>query len=430
MLEDKTFILPPGGYTAPVRTRQGFVILKVTEHAAAGVPPLKEVEPQVQEAMYMDQMQPALRAYLTKLREDAYIDTKPGYVDAGASAKQTKPVFTAYTAPVVKTKKVVQKQRFDRGGRFSTVSKNDTVAGSAGPATAPAATDATAQTAAGDGAANAATITTPVTTKAPASSGGQQLATLTKNKKVKREKIRFGQAPRTSLPAGTETAGLAADNGLGANHELRTTEAAPGTAIAPIETSTSTTADVNPLTPTAPPQAKTRYSARAKTMAAEKTAKKTAKVKEKAAATAAPMTTEEKVAAQTQAAPLGLSGDTAKKPKKVKVKGAPKERLQQQAAQPKAPAPDETPAKPAGPADGATHISPDDVAGGDGTVVGHAAARHDRSGDTGKADWNSAAAVVRTSADSLRRATNKKNKCRCLGLWPSCFCLRHGMLGG
>ena len=330
VLEDQTFGLKAGEATAPIRTRQGFVILKVTEHTAAGVPSLKEVEPQVQEAMYMEQMQPALRAYLTKLREDAYIDTKPGYVDSGASAKQTKPVFTAYTAPVVKTKKVVQKQRFDRGGRFSTVSKNQ-----------PAATPATP---AADAAA-AATPTTTTATKAPASSGGQQLATLTKGKKVKREKIRFGQAPRASLPAGTETAGLATDNGLGANHELHTVEAAPGTAIAPVDSSTSNTADVNPLAPAPPPQAKTRYSARAKTMAAEKSAKKSAKVKEKAAATATPMSTEEKVAAQTQAAPLGLSGDTAKKPKKVKVKGAPKERLQQQAAQPKAPLPDETPAK-------------------------------------------------------------------------------------
>ena len=53
MLEDQTFALPAGGVTAPIRTRQGFVILKVTEHQEAGVPALKEIEPQVQEAMYM-----------------------------------------------------------------------------------------------------------------------------------------------------------------------------------------------------------------------------------------------------------------------------------------------------------------------------------------------------------------------------------------
>ena len=40
------------------------------------------------------------------------------------------------------------------------------------------------------------------------------------------------------------------------------------------------------------------------------------------------MTADEKAAQQLQAAPLGLNGDTVKKKKKEKVKGAPKERLQ------------------------------------------------------------------------------------------------------
>ena len=73
VLEDQTFNLKAGEWTAPIRTKQGFVILKVTEHVPAGIAPLKDVEPQVQEAMYTEAMQPALRAYLTKLREDASI---------------------------------------------------------------------------------------------------------------------------------------------------------------------------------------------------------------------------------------------------------------------------------------------------------------------------------------------------------------------
>ena len=88
-------LLKAGETTAPIRTRQGFVILKVTEHQAAGVPALKDIEPQIQEALYTEQLQPAMRAYLTSLREDAYIDIKSGFVDTGASPKQTKPVFTA-----------------------------------------------------------------------------------------------------------------------------------------------------------------------------------------------------------------------------------------------------------------------------------------------------------------------------------------------
>ena len=95
--ESKVFALQPGQYTEPIRTNQGFVILKVTEHQAAGVPPLKQVETQVQEQIYMTKMQPALRDYLTKLREEAYIDIKPGYIDTGASPNETKPVYTTAT---------------------------------------------------------------------------------------------------------------------------------------------------------------------------------------------------------------------------------------------------------------------------------------------------------------------------------------------
>jgi peptidyl-prolyl cis-trans isomerase SurA len=83
-----------------IRTKQGFVILKVVQHQSAGIPPEKEVEPQIQEAIYMQKLQPALRQYLTKLREESYIDIKAGFLDTGASPNQTKPVITAdSTAP-------------------------------------------------------------------------------------------------------------------------------------------------------------------------------------------------------------------------------------------------------------------------------------------------------------------------------------------
>jgi peptidyl-prolyl cis-trans isomerase SurA len=98
-LEDQTFALKPGDTTGVIRTRQGFVILKVTQHTAAGVPPLKEVENNVQEALYLQKLQPALRAYLTKLREDAFIDIKEGYTDSAASPNETKPVYMAADTP-------------------------------------------------------------------------------------------------------------------------------------------------------------------------------------------------------------------------------------------------------------------------------------------------------------------------------------------
>ncbi|MGA2354342.1 MAG: peptidylprolyl isomerase [Terriglobales bacterium] len=94
-LEDKVFALKPGATTEVIRTKQGYVILQTTEHPQAGIPSLKEAEPRIQDALYMQKLQPALRAYLMTLRENAFIDIKSGYVDSGASSKQTKPVETS-----------------------------------------------------------------------------------------------------------------------------------------------------------------------------------------------------------------------------------------------------------------------------------------------------------------------------------------------
>src|SRR6202167_524337 len=93
-LEDKVFALKAGGTTDVIRTKQGYVILQTTQHQTAGIPTLKEIEPRIQDALYMQKLQPALRTYLTTLREEAYIDVKPGYVDSGASSRQTKPIET------------------------------------------------------------------------------------------------------------------------------------------------------------------------------------------------------------------------------------------------------------------------------------------------------------------------------------------------
>jgi len=93
-LEDKTFAMKAGEVTDVIRTKQGYVILEVTAHQMAGIPPMKDVEPKIQDALYYEKLQPALRAYLTKLREEAYIDIKEGYADTGASPNQTKPIET------------------------------------------------------------------------------------------------------------------------------------------------------------------------------------------------------------------------------------------------------------------------------------------------------------------------------------------------
>ncbi len=316
VLEDQVFELKPGESTQPIRTRQGFVILKLTEHVPAGPAPLKSVEPQVQEAMYIQQMQPKLREYLTKLREDAYVDIQPGFVDTGASGKESKPVFTAYAPPAAKKKKVKDKARFDRGGRYSTVAAKKAPAVVASPDTTGTRTLTGADAAPVDPNTGLAVIAAPAKPAPPGK----------KTKEAKKEKVRFGQAPRNALPEATEQASTppAAAPGGSAVVAVAPGETPP---VAVASTSAPESSDVNPLDPVAPVAKKTRFAARADEHKQKKAATVSAKQREKALAVPVSMTTEEKADAQTQASPLGLSGDTGpkKKAKKVKApKGTPK----------------------------------------------------------------------------------------------------------
>lgn len=114
-LEDKTFTLKKGDFTDVIRTKQGFLILKVLEHHPAGIPPVKDVEDKIREAIYVQKLEPAARAYLTKLREEAYIDVRQGFTDTGASPNQSKPVIMAANAGSpddVKAAKTKKKKRF------------------------------------------------------------------------------------------------------------------------------------------------------------------------------------------------------------------------------------------------------------------------------------------------------------------------------
>jgi peptidyl-prolyl cis-trans isomerase SurA len=104
-LEDKTFSMQVNEVSEVIRTKQGFILIKVTEHQLTGVPAFKEIDTKIQEVLYYQKLQPAMRTYLTKLREEAYIDIKQGYVDSGASPNQTKPIMTAAQTEQEKKKK-------------------------------------------------------------------------------------------------------------------------------------------------------------------------------------------------------------------------------------------------------------------------------------------------------------------------------------
>ncbi len=300
------------------------MILKVEEHVAAGPAPMKSVEPQIQEAMYVAQMQPAMRTYLSKLREQSYVDVQPGFVDSGSTGGETKPVFTAYAPPAVKKKATAKnKPRFVRAGATASAASSRPVIASpdttgtrtiTGPDAKPAIDPST----------GLATLTPTKTTTTAAN--GKKVA------KVKREKIRFGQAPTHALPGDNGEATPTSDGGVVAAGAPTPGSAGLGTAsAAPIETANL---NDNPLTPAAPVRTKTRFAATEAEVKEKKVKAVNAKQVEKAAATPTPITAEEKATQQTQAAPLGVAGvDTSKKPKKPKrVKGAPKERLENKPA--------------------------------------------------------------------------------------------------
>ncbi|MGD0520947.1 MAG: peptidylprolyl isomerase [Terracidiphilus sp.] len=287
VLEEKTFPLKAGEFTEPIQTRQGFVILKVLQHTPGGVPPLKDVQEQVEEAFYMSRMEPAIRAYLTTMREEAYVEIAPGYADTGASPKQIKPVYSAYTPPAPKKKKKVERTRF----RETTHTFRQK-----GPQAAPP----------------------PVEAAAPAQKGNKKKAqpvNLATMKPGKKEKIRYGKAPSETLPNAAKTN----TEDAGAVQQAANTTPEP----------------INPLEPTRPTQ-KTRFSARAKVA---KPAKGKANGAKPDAQAPAPPDAAEVADRQTQSAPLGLGGNTAPRKKTKATTVGQKTRLAEKNKKPVAPAP-------------------------------------------------------------------------------------------
>ncbi|HWR52921.1 MAG TPA: peptidylprolyl isomerase [Bryobacteraceae bacterium] len=110
-LEDQVFAQERGYVTDPIRTANGFLILRVDEHYAAGLQPFEAVQDEVMNRVYMPKLQPALREYLTKLRQDAFLEIRAGYVDSGAApGKDTAWKDPAKLVPETVTKEEVAAQ--------------------------------------------------------------------------------------------------------------------------------------------------------------------------------------------------------------------------------------------------------------------------------------------------------------------------------
>jgi peptidyl-prolyl cis-trans isomerase SurA len=275
VLEDSTFALKAGEYTEPIRTKQGYVILKVVQHITGGVPQYKDVQEQVEQNFYVARMEPATRDYLTTMREQAFIDIKPGYADTGASSKETKPVFSAYTPPAPKKKKKVERTRFRENTR--TFRQKSPQAAAPETETAAPAKKGKKKASAGEAAMNSG----------------------------KKEKIRYGRAPAETLPGAPQQT---ATEDLGA-----------------VQQTADASQPANPLETSTRPEKKKRFSERAKQP-------KKPKAKGPKKDTQAPSAPDAAEVADrsTQSGPLGLAGGTPAKKKKSSATKGEKTRLSYQ----------------------------------------------------------------------------------------------------
>jgi len=270
--EGKTFGLKTGEVTDPIRTKQGYVILKVLDHNQGGAPQFKDVQNDVEQNYFEAKAAPAMRQYLAQMRDEAAIYIKPGYEDSAATAAEKHPsiTFSAYQAPTAKKKRKVERTRFretTRGFRQKTAVKplpNETA----------------------DAAAGADSAKPEKATKKDKKDKTQEAAM----KPGKKEKIRFGKAPQETLPEApaspTEDAGAVGQVASGNEPE-------------------------NPLEADSKPEKKTRFSARAKLPKQPKPKGPQLDPEAPSAADAA-----EVADRQAQAGPLGLGGNQTDKKKK------------------------------------------------------------------------------------------------------------------
>lgn len=84
-IEDAVWSKSRGFVTPPMKVDNGFLILRVEDHQKAGQASFEEVENEIMDKLFTPRMQPAIREYLTKLRQDAFLEIKPGYLDTGAA---------------------------------------------------------------------------------------------------------------------------------------------------------------------------------------------------------------------------------------------------------------------------------------------------------------------------------------------------------
>jgi len=85
-IEKLVFNNDKGYVTEPIKVANGYIILKVSDRVSPGLQPLAVVENEITGKLWQPRFQPAIRTFLSKLREEAFLEIREGFVDSGAVA--------------------------------------------------------------------------------------------------------------------------------------------------------------------------------------------------------------------------------------------------------------------------------------------------------------------------------------------------------
>jgi len=109
-LEETAFKMNRNDVSDVIRTKTGFLLLKCGQRFEEGLQPVDKVENEIMNRLYMEKMQPGLRVYLDKLRQESYVLVKPGYADSAGIESQ--PIVEV--EPVTKEEKDKDKKKKDK----------------------------------------------------------------------------------------------------------------------------------------------------------------------------------------------------------------------------------------------------------------------------------------------------------------------------
>ncbi len=110
-IEKIVFSADKNAVTDPIQVPNGYIILKVSDKVSPGLQPLPVVENEIMGKLWQPRFQPAIRTYLSKLRQEAFLEIREGFVDSGAIAgKDTSWKDPAELKPETVTKEEVAAQ--------------------------------------------------------------------------------------------------------------------------------------------------------------------------------------------------------------------------------------------------------------------------------------------------------------------------------